>query len=192
MSKIEAKQFYLRIDQVGAVGRKKLASQPGSLLVCQRQFGLTKVPFIRTVGFNSCVIATFYDPLRQRGAIAHFDLGTDVERSFSEIVRPRLIGDGANPKHLQARLFGGMFDQSNRLRAEIRNELQAVGRKIRIVEIDIPTQPTPGLIMNNATGEVFTLARPERSTPAELEQIGEALLYISTANRLLLDVSRAG
>lgn len=93
-------------------------------VVLQCEFATTdhSRKLIVSSGFNSCVVVAFQSD--RQGGVAHLDVRTDIKRSFSEVVFPRLDG---NFSLYTARLFGGIRSVSDRLASEILSELKMAG-----------------------------------------------------------------
>ena len=169
-----------------AVNRRLMADRTDALLVCQREFGLVRAPsFIKTVGFNSCVITTFFDPVTKTAGIAHFDIETDVAGSFEQVVVPAFKSSGISLQRIRVRIAGGEAAISDKLRREIRDQLQKPGQKMKIIEIDLFPGARKGLIINVNTGEICELTQSVGFIPERFE---EALKYLLAGKRLLRNV----
>lgn len=180
---------YLRVDRPRPVARRMLPVRSDSLLICQREFGLVKAPnLVRTVGFNSCIVAAFFDPANKVGGIAHFDLGTNVAASFERIIVPAFGRLDIGMKTVKVRLFGGIFEECDDLRLQVRDQADKFEMKIA----GLGSESKPGILLDASTGGFYDLSPQLPGNQADqrtLNRLEEAMLYLISGNPLLRNVS---
>ncbi|OGC04189.1 hypothetical protein A2276_06240 [candidate division WOR-1 bacterium RIFOXYA12_FULL_43_27] len=154
-------------------------SRIGSLLVCQREFGITNLPTIRTVGFNTCAIVVFINRKAGIGALAHFDINTDIRASLQEVILPSLRqADTEFSVKIICRHL-------SKLPQTIQTELIKNG--IRKVKVFLAQGFRKGLAAKTLTGKL--LEDKAVMTPQELSKLEDSLRHIMSGNRLIRDVS---
>lgn len=125
-------------------------------------------------GFNSCVVVAFKSD--SHGGIAHLDVRTDIKRSFSEVVFPRL---GGNLLSYKALLFGGIRGVSDLLASGIISELKLAG--IRVDRKGLFHEGGyMGLLLDGQDGRITPLnSRLNLKGIAAAQRFDENIRYIS-------------
>jgi hypothetical protein len=180
-----------QIFKMKSVRRASLPDRPDLLLVCQRQFAVSRAPqSIKTTGYNVCIIVSFYDKGKKLGALAHFDLNTDVAESFEKVIIPALQKNSFNLKNTQVRIVGGLSRTSDKLRQQVRDQLLMPGRRMRVVEIELTNVGKQGLVLDTDTGRIYDLIELIKSGGDTAQRYEQMIRQIMEQNPLLLDVSQ--
>jgi len=179
--------------QTGELDRARKTTCPtkNALHIFQGEFGICRSPIpIQTGGFNSCIVVTFYDKRCGVGALAHFDVATDVQGSFEQVIIPALREQCFDLRKGEVRIIGGQFDSSNNLRRAIRDEAKKPGRRMKIIEIDIIGESKFGLLLNSSSGEVFELSRSPHTDEIDIDRCEKAVCCLTESNRLIRIVNQ--
>lgn len=144
----------------------------GYAMVYQRSYSIVKRDdknFNKafTLYVNTCIVVTFYDKKSGVGILAHFDGGTEVENSMSQIFND-LEAMGADVNDLEVRVVGGMPDVKNiseDLYARIRTSLE--NRNIceeDYTEKDImSSKGDVNLMLDSSDGQLYDLPTGTKS-----------------------------
>jgi hypothetical protein len=150
-------------------------------MVFQCEFGVTsaaeETKLIKTGVFNTCVVAAFFSSSCLVAGLAHFDVRTEVGRSFREVIMSEFSKRRCG--EFRVRLLGGLARSSEGLVHKIRDALK--GRRIRIDGVDLYNpKGYAGLLLDAESGELFDVQSP--LLPFDTEEIRrneEAQLYLA-------------
>lgn len=162
-----------------------------AFLVCQREFALVRAPqMVRTTGFNSCVNVTFVSLKEKIGGLAHFDVNTNVWRSFDEVILPAFKRLGISTGKTQVRIVAGRFESSQLLCQNLRDVLHRSGRRFDLRDISyISESGSEGLILDIGSGQLFDRKKPGVMSERDLSRWEAMMEYLITGNPLIRDVT---